>query len=295
MMFFDLVMTGLTLGAIYGLIALSLSLVYAGLDMVHFAQGEFAMLGAFVGLMLFTHLAIPFYMVLIVGAILTALIGVLIERIVYRPLSLKGGGMSVAGFSLVAAGVGMSVLLQNLAWLIWTPFPRSFDVDFGSAIQIGSVSYSRLYFYILASAVGFMVAFDLFLARTKWGCAIRAVAHNRELAYLMGIDVRLVLSGIFGLAAGVSGFAGILIAPINFVEWHMGLALILKGFAAAVIGGLGSLRGAILGGFFLGVVESVTAGLVTSTYKEVVAFFLLIVVLYVRPEGFFRTRTMEKA
>jgi branched-chain amino acid transport system permease protein len=295
MIIFDLILTGLTIGAIYGLIALSISLVYSGLDMVHFAQGEFAMMGAFISLMFFTHLGLPYFATLILGAIAIAVMAVLIERIVYRPLSIKGGGMTIAGFSLIAAGVGVSIFLQNLAWVIWRPFPRSFDVDFGDPIQIGNVSYSALYFVNVMAAFVIMIVLHLFLKKTKWGHAIQAVAHNRELASLMGINVSLVLSGTFALAAGVSGLAGGLIGPINFVEWHMGAVLILKAFAAAVIGGLGSLPGAVVGGLLLGVIENVAGGLITSTYRDVVAFALMITILYVRPEGIFRTRVQEKA
>ena len=294
-MYLDLFITGITIGAIYGLIALSLSLIYSGLDMVHFAQGELAMLGAFIALTFVTNSGLPYFVALGAGAVVVAILAVLIERIVYRPLSSKGGGMTVAGFSLIAAGVGMSVFLQNAAWLIWKPFPQSFPVDFGDSIQIGQGSYSRLYFIILICAVVIMVSLNLFLKKTKWGRAMQAVAHNRELAYLMGINVPLVLSGTFGIAALISGFAGGLIGSVNFVEWHMGMLLILKGFTAAVIGGLGSLPGAIVGGLLLGVIESMAGGLLSSTYRDVISFALLIAVLYVRPEGLFSTRVVEKA
>jgi branched-chain amino acid transport system permease protein len=291
----DIILTGLTIGAIYGLIALSLSLIYSGLDIVHFAQGEFAMLGAFIALMFFTHLGLPYYATLIGGALVVGVVAMLIERVVYRPLSIKGGGMTVSGFSLIAAGVAMSVFLQNLAWVIWRPFPRPFDVDVGDPIEIGSISYSRLYAIIFGSSLLIMILLHVFLKKTKWGKAIRAVAHNRDLAYLMGIDVPLVLSGTFGLAAAISGLAGGLIGPINFVDWQMGAMLILKGFAAAVIGGLGSLPGAIVGGFILGIIENMAGGFISSTYRDVVAFYLMIAILYFRPEGLFAVRVQEKA
>jgi branched-chain amino acid transport system permease protein len=291
----DILLTGLTIGAIYGLIALSLSLVYSGLDMVHFAQGEFAMLGAFIALMFFSHLGLPYYVSIVGGAIAIAIIAMLIERIVYRPLSIKGGGMTVSGFALIAAGIAVSVFLQNMAWVIWRPFPRPFDVDFGDPIEIGSVSYSKLYAVIFGSSIAIMLLLQVFLKKTKWGRAIRAVAHNRDLAYLMGINVPFVLSGTFGLAAAISGLAGGLIGPINFVDWQMGALLILKGFAAAVIGGLGSLPGAIVGGFILGIIENFAGGVLTSTYRDVVAFYLMIAILYFRPEGLFAVRVQEKA
>jgi branched-chain amino acid transport system permease protein len=298
--YFDLLIVGLSLGMVYGLVALGISLIFSGLDIIHFAHGEIYMLGAFIGLTLFQVVGLPFVPALLIGAALTGLVGMLIERVFYRRLTRAGGGYTVAGLGMVIAGFGMSIVLQNVAFLVWGPKPLAFPVEFGPALEIGNIALPRAYVWIVVTALVLMVALNLVLKRTMLGLAIRAVAHNKDIAYLSGVNVPLMISVIFGTACALGAAAGILIGPINYPQVLMGIGILVKAFAAAVVGGFGSLPGAVLGGLLVGVVESLgpeTCGLLfdslglgtnqvcSGTYKDVYAFVLLIAVMLIKPSG----------
>jgi branched-chain amino acid transport system permease protein len=293
--FIDLVIIGISIGMIYGLVAIGISLIYSGLDIVHFAHGEIYMIGAFIGLTLFDKLAIGYVPTLILAVILTGLVGVLIERLFYRRLTSAGGGYTVAGMGMIIAGFGMSIVLQNVAYLIWGPKPFPFPVPYGSPLEIGNLSLPMSYVWILVAALILMFALNLVLRKTMIGLAMRAVAHNKDIAYLSGINVPLMISLIFGIGCALGGAAGVLIGPINYVQVLMGIGILIKAFAAAVVGGFGSLPGAVLGGLLVGVVESLGAGYISGAYKDVYAFILLIVVLMVRPSGFLGVVAKVKA
>lgn len=293
--FIDLVIIGVSIGMIYGLVAIGISLIYSGLDIVHFAHGEIYMIGAFIGLTLFDKLAIGYVPTLILAVILTGLVGVLIERLFYRRLTKGGGGYTVAGMGMIIAGFGMSIVLQNVAYLIWGPKPFPFPVPYGSPLEIGNLSLPMSYVWILVAALILMFSLHLVLRKTMIGLAMRAVAHNKDIAYLSGVNVPLMISLIFGIGCALGGAAGVLIGPINYVQVLMGIGILIKAFAAAVVGGFGSLPGAVLGGLLVGVVESLGAGYISGTYKDVYAFILLIVVLMVRPSGFLGVVAKVKA
>ena len=283
--FIDLVVVGLSLGLIYGLVALGVSLIYSGLDIVHFAHGEIYMFGAFIGMSLANILGFNYVITLILGMILTGLFGVVIERMFYRRLTRAGGGYTFAGMGMIICGFGMSIVLQNLAVLIWGAKAKPFPVSFGMPIEIGSITLSMAYVWIFSAALILAAALHLFLKKTRLGLAVRAVAGNKDIAYLMGINVPMMISVIFGVACALAAAAGILVAPINYVQVLMGMGVLVKAFAAAVVGGFGSLPGAILGGLIVGVTESLGAGYLSGSYKDIYAFILLIVVLLVRPSG----------
>jgi branched-chain amino acid transport system permease protein len=293
--FIDLVVVGLSIGMVYALVALGISLIYSGLDVVHFAHGEIYMIGAFIGLTLYNQFHLPFLAVLVGSMILTGLVGVVIERVFYRRLLKGGGGYTVAGMAMVISGFGMAIVLQNVAFLIWGPKPQPFPVTFGEPIEIGDVTLPAAYIWIVATALVLMLALHLFLKKTRLGLAVRAVAGNKEIAYLMGINVPLTISVIFGIACALGAAAGVLIGPINYVFVLMGVGILIKAFAAAVIGGFGSLPGAVLGGLLVGVTESLGAGYLSGNYKDIYAFILLIIVLMVRPAGLFGVLAKVKA
>ncbi len=293
--FIDLVIVGLSLGMVYGLVAIGISLIYSGLDVVHFAHGEIYMLGAFIGLWVFNTFGLPFPLVLLASMIITGLIGVVIERVFYRPILRSGGGYTVAGMAMVICGFGMAFVLQNIAFLIWGPRSLPFPVTFGMPIEIGNLTLPSSYVWIVAAALVLMSALHLFLKKTRLGLAVRAVAGNKDIAYLMGINVPLTISVTFGVACALGAAAGVLVGPINYVHVLMGLGILIKAFAAAVIGGFGSLPGAVLGGLLVGVVESLGAGYLSGNYKDIYAFILLIVVLMIRPAGLFGILAKVKA
>jgi len=293
--FIDLVIVGLSVGMVYALVALGISLIYSGLDIVHFAHGEIYMIGAFIGLVLFEKLALPYVPTLLLAITLTGLIGVLIERLFYRRLTRVGGGYTVAGMGMIIAGFGMSIVLQNVAFLIWGAKPLPFPVPFGMPVEIGNLALPMSYVWIVVVAVVLMLGLHLVLRKTMLGLAMRAVAHNKDIAFLSGVNVPLMISVIFGIGCALGAAAGVLIGPINYVQVLMGIGVLIKAFAAAVVGGFGSLPGAIVGGLLVGVFESLGAGYVSGTYKDVYAFILLVVVLMVKPSGILGVAAKMKA
>ncbi len=293
--FIDLVIIGLSVGMVYALVALGISLIFSGLDIIHFAHGEIYMLGAFIGLTLLQTLGLPYVPTLLIAVILTGFVGMFIERVFYRRLTAAGGGYTVAGMGMVIVGFGMSIVLQNIAFLIWGPKPFAFPVNFGMPLEIGNLTLPMSYIWIIVTALVLMVVLNLVLKKTMIGLAIRAVAHNKDIAYLSGVNVPLMISMIFGMACALGAAAGVLIAPINYVQVQMGIGILIKAFAAAVVGGFGSLPGAVLGGLLVGVVESLGAGFVSGTYKDVYAFVLLIFVLMVKPSGILGVAAKVKA
>lgn len=293
--FIDLVIVGLSIGMVYGLVALSISFVYSGLDIVHFAHGEIYMVGAFIGVVLFQRLGLNYPLLIVASMILTGVVGVVIERLFYRRLTQGGGGYTVAGMGMIICGFGMSIVLQNVAFLIWGAKPLPFPVSFGMPIEMGDLTLPRSYLWIVSAALVLMIVLHLFLKKTRLGLSVRAVAHNKEIAFLMGINVPLMISVIFGIGCALAAAAGVLIGPINYVQVLMGLGILIKAFAAAVVGGFGNLPGAVLGGLLVGVTESLGAGYVSGSYKDIYAFLLLIIVLMVKPSGILGVEAKVKA
>ncbi len=213
----------------------------------------------------------------------------------YRRILRGGGGYTVAGMAMVICGFGMSIVLQNVAFLIWGARALPFPVSYGMPIEIGNLTLPAAYVWIVLAALALMTALHVFLKKTRLGLAVRAVAGNKEIAALMGIDVGLTISVIFGVACALGAAAGVLVGPINYVQVLMGIGVLIKAFAAAVIGGFGSLPGAVLGGLLVGVTESLGAGYLSGNYKDIYAFILLIIVLMVRPAGLFGVLAKTKA
>lgn len=291
----DVIIIGLSIGIVYGLVALGVSLIYSGLDIVHFAHGEIFMFGAFFGLVLYKDAGIAYPLTLFLAMILTGLLGVVIERFCYRRLTSQGGGYTVAGMGMIICGFGMAIILQNIAFLIWGANGQPMPVNFGKPIDIGTITLPRSYMWILIVSVSLMAILHFFLKYTKIGLAVRAVAANKEIAYLMGINVPLMISLIFGVACALAAAGGVLIGPINYVQVEMGYLMLIKAFAAAVVGGFGSLPGAILGGLLVGVVETMGATYISGSHKDIYAFILLIFVLMVRPAGLMGVNVKVKA
>lgn len=293
--FIDLLIVGLSIGMVYALVAIGISLIYSGLDILHFAHGEIYMLGAFIGLMVFNRLGLNYPLTLLAAMVLTGLLGVVLERLFYRRLTRAGGGYTVAGLGIIICSFGMSIVLQNVAYLIWGPKAVPFPVPFGMPVEIGDLSLPPSYIWIVSAALALMGTLHAFLKYTRLGLAVRAVAHNKEIASLMGINVPRMISVIFGIGCALGAAAGVLVGPINYVQVMMGIGVLIKAFAAAVVGGFGSLPGAVLGGLLVGVTESLGAGYVSGTYKDIYAFLLLIMVLMVKPTGLFGVDARMKA
>jgi branched-chain amino acid transport system permease protein len=291
----DLTVVGLSLGMVYGLVALGISFIYSGLDIVHFAHGEIYMIGAFLGVTVLNLTGLNYPALIVVAMLLTGLIGALIERLFYRRLTREGGGISFAGMGIIIAGFGISMVLQNVAFLIWSAKAVPFPVNFGLPLEFGELMLPRSYLWIIAVTLILMAILHGFLKYTRIGLAVRAVAHNKDIAYLMGINVPMTMSLLFGIGCAMGAAAGVLIGPINYVQVSMGVGILIMAYAAAVVGGFGNLPGAVLGGLLVGVVESLGAGYLSGNYKDIYAFVLLIVVLMVRPSGILGVTVKAKA
>jgi branched-chain amino acid transport system permease protein len=292
---FAFILFGLTIGVVYGIVALGISLIYSGLDIVHFAHGEIYMFGAFFGLVFSQSLGLPYAVTIILAMICTGILGIVIERVFYRRLTSAGGGYTVAGMGMIICGFGMSVALQNVAFLIWGADAEPFPVNLGMPYQLGDIFLPKSYALTAVVSVVLMAVLHLFLKKTKIGLAVRAVAHDKDIAFLMGINVPLMISLIFGLACALAAAAGVLIGPMQSVQVEMGYLMLMKAFAAAVVGGFGSLPGAILGGLLVGVVENLGAAYISPSHKDIYAFLLLILVLMVRPSGLLGVEARVKA
>ena len=292
---FAFIIFGVTIGVVYGMVALGISLIYSGLDIVHFAHGEIYMFGAFFGLVLAKDMSIPYPAALIGAMILAGLMGMLIERVFYRRLTRSGGGYTVAGMGMIICGFGMSVALMNVAFLIWGADAEPFSIDLGMPLQIADIYIPQSYLLTAVVSFALMGLLHFFLKYTKIGLAVRAVAQNKDIAYLMGINVPVFISLIFGLACALAAAAGVLIGPMQSVQVEMGYLMLMKAFAAAVVGGFGSLPGALLGGILVGILENLGAAYISPSHKDIYAFLLLILVLMIRPSGLFGIEAKVKA
>jgi branched-chain amino acid transport system permease protein len=285
-MFFQQLINGLTTGSVYALIALGYTMIYGILGLINFAQGEIYMCGAFVTVLLLATGHVNFFLAFAMGMAAAGLLGVVLERVAFRPL--RGFHPLVP---LISA-IGASIFLQSLALLLFGPLDRPFPLQVTfSTLNIAGLPVSTLQIAILASALGFMGLLVLFVRYTTYGKAIMACALDRDTARLMGINVDRMVSLTFLLGSALSGAAGIMMAIYyNATYPRMGLLPGLKAFSAAVLGGVGNIPGAILGGLILGVAESLGAAYISSGFKDAIAFAILILVLLLRPQGILRGR-----
>jgi branched-chain amino acid transport system permease protein len=280
-MFWQQILNGLTTGSVYALIALGYTMIYGILGLINFAQGEIYMAGAFIVVLLLGVYKINFFLAVALGMGGAALLGLLLERVAFRPL--RGAHPLVP---LISA-IGASIFLQSLALLLFGPADRPFPLQFDFAtIDVAGIPLSTLQGAILGAALLFMVALMVFVKYTKFGKAIVATALDQETARLMGINVDRMIALTFLIGSALSGAAGIMMAIYyNATYPRMGLLPGLKAFSAAVLGGVGNIPGAIVGGLVLGVAENLGAAYISSGYKDAVAFAILILVLLVRPRG----------
>ena len=271
---------GLAVGSVYALVALGFTIISNALHLINFAQGDMYMLGAVFGFTFFVGLHMPYFIALIAAALVVALVGVCIERTIFRPLR------NSPQLNMVIATVGISITIRAVAQNIWGSQAMAFPEVFGSTpVKIGPIAIMPDYFWILGIALAAIVLLQLFFKKTLTGRAMQATAQNRNAASMMGINVFKSDSLAAAISAGLGAIGGVLVGPIFFVETTMGAMAALKGFAAAVLGGFGSVPGAIVGGVVLGLAENLSATFISSTYRDAVAFVILVVVLIFRPNG----------
>lgn len=281
-MFAQQLINGLVTGSTYALIALGYTMVYGVLQLINFAHGEIYMVGAFAGLLLVTVAQLPFPVALLLAMGITALLGVTIEFLAYRPLRRS------SRLSVLISAIGMSIFVQNVALWIWGPSTRSFRPPFPvTPLSLGGLRTNTLELLTLALALLMMVGLHLLVTRTKLGKAMRATAENQTTAALLGVNTEAIIALTVMLAAALGGVAGALVGLSFAVSPSMGLPYGLKGLSIIVLGGMGNVVGAMVGGLLLGFAEVVTVQLFSSSWRDMAAFALLFLLLVVKPEGLF--------
>ncbi|MFG1344047.1 branched-chain amino acid ABC transporter permease [Xanthobacter autotrophicus DSM 431] len=280
--------SGVTVGAVYALVALGFAIIYNASDVVNFAQGEFVMLGGMISVA-GVAAGLPLPLAALIAIVVTAAIGVALNELAIEPAR----GAPVV--SLIIITIGASIFIRGAAQIVFGKGVHrlpSFSGDtplhlFGATVLPQSL-------WVVAGAVAIFVALWLFFTRTLTGRAVLATSNNRLAAQLVGINTKFVMTLSFALSAGIGALAGVLITPITPTSFEVGIALALKGFAAAMLGGMGNPKGALAGGLLLGLMEALTAGYVSSHYKDAVAFFVILAVLFAFPRGLYGSNPTER-
>lgn len=288
--FFQQIINGISLGSIYALIALGYTMVYGIMRLINFAHGDIYMLGAYVGFFVTTQLQMGFFPALICSMVVIGITGVLIEKLVYKPLR------SSSKISILITAIGMSLFIEYTTMYFLTPQPRTFPPVLPNTIfHLGDIIVSFQQLVILCSTVVLMLLLWYIVQYTKMGKAMRAVSYDTDAALLMGINVDHVISFTFALGSALAGAAGVLVGIYyNTIDPLMGIMPGLKAFIAAVLGGIGIIPGAMMGGLILGVVEALVSGFISSTFRDAAAFGILIVILLIKPTGLLGKNETEK-
>ncbi len=286
--FTQYLLTGVTVGAIYALVALGFSIIFNASHVINFAQGEFVMIGGMVTVSLVAA-GVPYLLAIMLAIAAAALVGLALEKFAVEP------ARDASVVTLIIITIGASMFLRGLAMLVWDKRPHTLKPFTGdSPIAIAGATILPQSLWVLGVTLAIVLALSWFFGRTLLGKAMLATSHNRLAAQLVGINVRMVLFLSFGLSAALGAIAGILIAPITTTSYDVGVMLGLKGFAAAILGGLGSGIGAVAGGLVLGIAETMSAGYLSSAYKDAIAFVIILVVLFFMPSGLFGKRGGER-
>lgn len=288
--FIQQLINGVSLGSIYALIALGYTMVYGIIRLINFAHGDIYMLGAYIGFFCTTMFHMSFFPALIIAMVGAALAGILIERAAYRPLR------QAPKIAILITAFGVSLFLEYTTMFFLTPQPRTFPAVFPSELyNIGGVMVNSQQIIILAVSLALMVILTYIVHRTMIGKAMRAVSIDTDAARLMGINVDRVISFTFAIGSGLAAAAGVLVGVYyNSIDPLMGIMPGLKAFVAAVLGGIGIIPGAMLGGLIMGVVEALVSGFLSSTFRDAAAFIILIVILLFKPSGLLGKNVREK-
>jgi len=301
--FFQELVNGITTGALYALVALGFSMVYGVLKLLNFAHGDLYMVGAYIGFFVIrwfggpTALTIPVWLLLVIMFVLAGGLvggmGVAIERFAYRPLR------NAPRIAPLITAIGISFFLENSALLLFGAQYRIYNtpdfISFSSGIRIGSVTIDAVQIMVLLLGLALMVGLRLLVSRTRLGKQMRAVAVDREAAEMLGINVNFTIAATFFIGSALAGVAGVMAGLLfNQVYSLIGFTAGLKAFTASVIGGIGSIPGAMLGGLLIGIAESFITGYISSTYTNLIVFGLLIVVMLLRPSGLLGQAQLQK-
>jgi branched-chain amino acid transport system permease protein len=295
--------SGLALGGAYALVALGFSITFTTTKTLNFSHGDFVSAGSFIGfsaMLLITGVPVGTalnalalsgsqqLMAVLIAMAVMGLLGVVLYLTAVKPFAGK------PGMAWVMSTIGFGIMLQSIGLAVWGPAPVKVPAPLGEAvIRLFGVGVRSQELLLIGVAIGIMAVFDWIMRKTMIGKAMRAVAHDRNIASLMGINVNAVMLGAFFISSALAGLSGYLLAPIASASLYMGLAIALKGFSGAMIGGLTNPRGCVIGGFVLGILES-TINLWQAQWREIVLFLIVIVVLSIKPNGLFGKKLVEK-
>ena len=284
----QLLISGVSQGCVYGLIALGFVLIYKATEMVNFAQGDIMMLGAFVAYTFLEVLAWPVIPGLLVTLLIMAFVGVVLERVFFRRM------IGEPPFATLMLTIGLGFILRALAGAIWGSEPQALNSPFGNGVfRFGELVVGYENVAIIVGTAFLCLFLFLFFRFTRIGIAMQAVSQNQLAAYYVGIPVKRVFSLVWALSAMIAAVAGILVAPVSLIEPQIGL-IGIKAFAAAIVGGFGSLPGAIVGGLLIGIAEQFAGLYLPSGFADTTAYVILLLLLFLRPEGIFATMQQKK-
>lgn len=288
--FVQQLINGVSLGSIYALIALGYTMIYGIIKLINFAHGDVYMFGAYVGFFAISVAGLPIFPALLLSMAITACLGMLIEKLAYKPLR------HAPRISLLITAIGVSFFLEYAGMYFVTPTPRTFPpTSLNFAFEVGGFVINGQQVLIFSITIILMALLTYIVQRTKLGKAMRAASFDTETAQLMGIDSDRVISMTFCIGSALAAAAGVLVGVYyNTIDPLMGIMPGLKAFVAAVLGGIGILPGAVVGGIILGVIEALVAGFISSTFRDAAAFAILILVLLIKPSGLFGKNTNEK-
>jgi branched-chain amino acid transport system permease protein len=280
------IVNGLMVGMIYVLMAIGFTMVFGIMRIVNFAHGEFYMIGAFLFAILYDSYEMPFAVSVVFSIGATALLGLLLERIVFR----RFRGNELNG---MIASVGVALILQNSALLMWGSSTRTVPPVISGVLSVGGVVFPWSRLVVIIGAIVAVMSLNLLIAHTRLGRAMRAVAQDAEIAQVQGIRVDVIFPVAFVLGVSLAAFAGVLMAPVLSVSPFIGLAPTLKAFVIVVIGGLGSVPGAVAGGLLIGLIESFAGTFVSASLSEILQFLVVIAVVLLRPQGLLGRKERE--
>ncbi len=286
--FLQFLFTGITVGATYALVAMGFSIIYNASHVINFAQGEFVMLGG-MGTVYLLAAGLPLPVAIIIAVAMTVVVGMLLEKLAIEP------ARNASVVTLIIITIGASIFLRGVAQVVMDKEFHAMPAFTGEdPIVIGGAAILPQSLWVIGGGVMMVLALWFFFERMKMGKAMLATAYNPLAARLVGINTKMVLLLSFGLAAFLGSVGGILIAPMSATYYEVGIMLGLKGFCAAILGGLGRGWGAVAGGLIVGIAESMGAGYISSEYKDAIAFILILLVLFFMPSGLFGTRGTER-
>ncbi|MDD5711140.1 MAG: branched-chain amino acid ABC transporter permease [Smithellaceae bacterium] len=282
-------LSGLSTGAIYALIGIGFAIIYNSTGIINFAQGEFVMLGGMLTVFFLSVAVLPLPAAVTAAVLVATLVGVIFERLAIRPLK------DAQPITLIIITIGGSILIRGIVMLVWGKDTHALPAFSGNEpLFVGGATILPQHLWIFVITVLIIAANRLYFHHSISGKAMRACSYNARASRLVGIDVKRMVLFSFAISAAMGSMAGIIIAPLTMTSYDVGVMLGLKGFCAAIIGGMSSGIGTVFGGLIVGVLESLGAGLVSSGYKDAIAFFILLIILFLRPQGLFRKGETER-